>query len=127
MLAFGLLNGHPIITTFGMVGLIDGSTRLAFMFRIPKTRMEWWFSHMTVMLGTGVPLHAAFLLAVGRHLPGPYGNWRLLPSALVIIGLPTIAIWKRYYRNRFEPKRRHVKIENAREAVPVSTVTLSRG
>jgi len=122
MLAFGLLNGHALITAFGVIGLIDGSTRLAFMFRTPKTRMEWWYSHMGVMLGTGIPLHAAFLLAVGRHLPGPHGNWRLLPSALVIIGIPAIVMWKRYYRNRFEPMRRDAQTEAALHPVAASRV-----
>ena len=119
MLVFGILNSHVLVASFGAIGLLDGSTRLAYLSRTPKTRMEWWYTHMGVMLGTGVPLHIALLLAVGRHLPGPPGAWRLLPSTLVIIGIPAIAMWKRYYRNRFEP-RRHVKIETALEAVQAS-------
>jgi hypothetical protein len=107
MLVFGWLNSHSLIVSFGVFGLVSGYQRLTFMSRPPATRMEWWFQHMVAMLGTGLPLHTAFLLAVGRHLPGPPGSWRLLPAALTLLGIPAITIWTRHYRNRFQRRSVH--------------------
>jgi hypothetical protein len=49
------------------------------------------------------------LLAIGRHLPGPAGNWRLALATVTVLGFPAITMWIRSYRRRFErrPSRAH--------------------
>jgi hypothetical protein len=105
----GVREGHAFNTAFGLVGTISSGRRLAVLLRPPRSHMGWWYEHMNTLLGIGVPLHATFLLAVGRHLPESAGSWRLALPGIVVLGLPAIRIWIRYYRRRFElqPPRTH--------------------
>lgn len=100
----GLGVGHPVITMFGVMGTLGHGRRLFVLLRPSRSPMAWWYEHMGTLLGTGIPLHVTMLLAIGRHLPGPPGPWRVALSGVVILGLPAITIWKRYYRRRFEPR-----------------------
>jgi len=99
----GALVAHPLITAFGVMGALSGGRRLVVLLRPSSSPMAWWYEHMGTLLGTGVPLHVTFLLAVGRHLPGPAGPWRVALSSVVMLGLPAIVIWIRRYRKKFEP------------------------
>jgi hypothetical protein len=101
---FGGRVGHPLILTFGLMGAYAGARRLFILVRPPRSRMAWWYEHMGTLLGTGIPLHVTMLLAIGRHLPGPPGSWRVTLSGIAILGLPAITMWIRYYRKRFEPR-----------------------
>jgi hypothetical protein len=101
MIAFGVAQQFPVISFFGVVGLMNGLTWSRFLLRPPRTPMAWWFQHMNAMLGTGTSLHVAALLALGRHLPGPAGTWRLWPVLLTLAAIPAAAAWRRYYRRRF--------------------------
>jgi len=101
--AAGVLLPHPLIAGFGVMGALSGSRRLFVLVRPSSSPMAWWYEHMGTLLGTGIPLHVTFLLALGRHLPGPDGPWRVMLSGVVMLGLPGIVIWVRYYRRRFEP------------------------
>jgi uncharacterized membrane protein len=98
----GTLVAHPLITAFGVMGAFSGARRLVVLVRRDPSPMTWWYEHMLTMLGTGVPLHVTFLLALGRHLPGPSGSWRVALSGIVMFGLPAILIWIRHYRRKFE-------------------------
>jgi hypothetical protein len=100
----GVLIPHPLIAGFGVMGTLSGGRRLFVLLRPSSSPMAWWYEHMGTLLGTGIPLHVTFLLAVGRHLPGPDGPWRVALSGVVILGLPAIVIWIRYYRRKFEPR-----------------------
>ena len=99
---FGLGAGHAFNTAFGVVGTISSGRRLFVLLRPPRSPMAWWYEHMSTLLGIGIPLHATFLLAVGRHLPESVGTWRVALPAVVVLGFPATSIWIRYYRRRFE-------------------------
>jgi hypothetical protein len=106
---FGGRVGHPLITMFGVMGALSGGRRLVVLVRPPRSPMAWWYEHMGTLLGTGIPLHVTMLLAIGRYLPGPPGPWRVALSGVVVLGLPAITMWIRYYRRRFDtrPERPH--------------------
>jgi hypothetical protein len=84
--------------------------------------MAWWYKHMENMLGVGIGFHTAFLVfGMSRlfevRLPTP---WQLLPWLLpTAIGLPAIAIWKRYYQRKFGELGTLVE-DQAQRVVPVS-------
>jgi hypothetical protein len=60
--------------------------------------MHWWFQHMSGMLGGCVAAITAFLVNAGPNFGiWPLAAW-LRPSA---IAFPVIAVWTRYYRDRF--------------------------
>jgi uncharacterized membrane protein len=103
LIAFGVSVPHPLIATFGIMGALAMGRRLFVLLRPPRSHMAWWYEHMGTLLGAGIPLHVTMLLAIGRHLPGPPGSWRLALPAVVILGFPAITMWTRYYRRRFEP------------------------
>jgi hypothetical protein len=78
--------------------------------------MAWWYEHMGAMLGGGIAFHTAFLvLGLQRLLALPLmGTAMVVPWLLpTVIGLPTIAIWTRYYRRKFREDR-------ARTAAPAT-------
>lgn len=100
---------HPLITTFGVIGAVSSARRLQLLLRPLPSPMAWWYEHMGSLLGAGIPLHTTLLLAIGRHLPGPAGNWRLALAMVTVVGFPAITMWIRSYRRRFErrPSRVH--------------------
>jgi uncharacterized membrane protein len=95
---------HPLIAAFGVMGALASGRRLVVLLRPSRSPMAWWYEHMGTLLGAGIPLHVTMLLAVGRHLPGPPGSWRFALPSVVLLGLPAITMWIRYYRRRFEPR-----------------------
>jgi hypothetical protein len=103
----GLRVGHPLITMFGVMGAFSTGRRVVALVRPPRSPMAWWYEHMRTLLGIGIPLHVTFLLAIGRHLPGPPGPWRVALSGVVILGVPAITMWIHYYRKRFESRSPH--------------------
>ena len=115
----GALIPHPLIAGFGVMGTLSGGRRLAVLLRPSSSPMAWWYEHMGTLLGTGIPLHVTFLLAVGRHLPGPDGPWRVAFSGVVMLGLPAIVLWIRYYRRRFEPNGSTRATTGGRAGVPL--------
>jgi hypothetical protein len=110
LLAFGLRVGHALITAFGVMGALGSGRRVFVLLRPAQSRMAWWYEHMSALLGVGLPLHVTMLLAIGRHLPGPAGSWRLAMAGVALLGLPATTMWVGYYRRRFEsrPTRTYV-------------------
>jgi hypothetical protein len=106
---FGVRVGHPLIVAFGIIGAVSSGRRLQVLARPSPSPMAWWYEHMGSLLGVGIPLHTTLLLAIGRHLPGPAGNWRLALATVTALGFPAITMWIRSYRRRFErrPSRAH--------------------
>jgi hypothetical protein len=104
---YGLRTGHQLFTAFSFVGLFVGGGRLAYWTRPPSHPMHWWFEHMGSMLGACIAATTAFLVVNANHL-GVGTASLLVWLAPTIIGIPTIAIWTRYYRHKFTPAAQRV-------------------
>ena len=102
----GLTTGNQLFTAFAVIGLLAGGGNLAYWLTPPAHPMHWWFEHMSSMLGACIAATTAFLVVNASNLgmeTFSLAVW-LTPS---IIGVPTTAIWTRYYRRKFAPATRH--------------------
>jgi len=104
---YGLSTGHHLFTAFAVIGLFVGSGQLAYWLTPPSHPMHWWFEHMASMLGSCIAATTAFLVVNAGRLG--FETFSLLVWLTpTIIGVPTIAIWTRYYRQKFVPTARGV-------------------
>lgn len=103
---YGLTTGNTLFTAFSLVGFFSGGSRLAYWLRPPSHPMHWWFEHMAAMLASCIAATTAFLVVNTPRLG--LGTFSLIPWLVpTIIGVPTIAIWTRYYRKKFAPAARN--------------------
>jgi hypothetical protein len=98
--AYGLITGQALFTVFSLIGLVNGTTQLAYWLRAPKHAMHWWFEHMGNMLGSCIAATTAFLVVNAGRL-GLETFSLVVWVAPSILGAPAIAIWTSYYRGRF--------------------------
>jgi uncharacterized membrane protein len=97
---YGLSTGHHLFTAFSMIGLFVGGGQLAYWLTQPSHPMHWWFEHMGSMLGSCIAATTAFLVVNAGRLG--FETFSLLVWLTpTIVGVPTIAIWSRYYRQKF--------------------------
>lgn len=86
---------------FGTVGSAAAGQDLYRYVRPPKDKRAWWFRHMQGFLGAYIATVTAFSAVNFTFMP-PVLRW-LWPTVIGSIG---IAIWTRYYRQKFaKPKR----------------------
>jgi uncharacterized membrane protein len=109
---YGLTSGHHLFTGFSIIGALTGGGRLAYWSAAPTHPMHWWFEHMASMLGTCIAATTAFLVVNANNL-GLQTFSLVVWLAPTIIGVPTIAIWTRYYRRKFAPAARRVATVSA--------------
>jgi hypothetical protein len=109
---YGLNAGHQLFMAFSIVGLLAGGSQLAYWLKPPSHPMHWWFEHMGSMLGSCIAATTAFLVVNANRL-GADTFSMLVWLTPTIIGVPTIAIWTRYYRNRFVAAPRGLKSARA--------------
>lgn len=103
-LAYGLAIRDTLFTVFSGIGIVNGVSQLKYWLRPPTHHMHWWFEHMGTMFGACIAATTAFLVNNAEHLgAGTFSLavW-LSPSA---VGVPTIVLWTRYYRQKFGPAR----------------------
>ena len=101
----GIGSGYLLCLILGLLGVFDARDSLQFIAHPRPTPMAWWYKHMECMIGCGIGFHTAFFVfGFSRLVPdgileGPFQliPW-LLPSA---IGLPALAIWIKYYKQKF--------------------------
>ena len=94
---YGLVTGFSLLVVIGVLGVLFGATWTRFSLQTQMSAKAWTAQHLGVMLNVGIWLHLAMLLAVGRHLPGPAGQWRMIPAAIGLTGLPAAALHRRRY------------------------------
>jgi uncharacterized membrane protein len=109
---YGLTTGHHLFTAFSIIGLFVGGGQLAYWLTRPSHPMHWWFEHMGSMLGSCIAATTAFLVVNANRL-GMETFSILVWLAPTIIGIPTIAIWTRYYRRKFAPAERRASVLSA--------------
>ena len=102
---YGLGTGNHLFTAFSVIGLLGGGGQLAYWQTTPSHPMHWWFEHMSSMLGACIAATTAFLVVNANNL-GLQTFSLVVWLAPTIVGVPTIAIWTRYYRKKFAPAER---------------------
>jgi uncharacterized membrane protein len=105
MAAYGIAMSQPLFAAFSVIGLITGAQGLCYWLRQPN-RMDWWFRHMSAMLGACIAATTAFLVNNAQLAGLPRGSM-IVWLAPTIIGTPAIAIWTAYYKRRFATHSMH--------------------
>jgi hypothetical protein len=109
---YGLSTGNHLFTAFSIIGGLGGGGQLAYWRTAPTHPMHWWFEHMSSMLGACIAATTAFLVVNANNL-GLQTFSLVVWLAPTIVGVPTIAIWTRYYRRRFAPAAHRVATVSA--------------
>jgi hypothetical protein len=104
VLGLGVTRGSVLHSVFGAGAAILTGGHLRFALQALPSKMAWWYGHMSGMLSAVIAALTAFAVSgLPRYLTIPdrlgYLPW-IVPG--LVLG-PTLALWQRYYRNRFEP------------------------
>lgn len=118
-LSLGIYAGIPIFMAMSIVGFLVGGGNLSYLLRGPATKMDWWYQHLSSMMGTGIAGYTAFIAFGGRHVFAP-----LVPSQYAVvfwilptvIGSPAIALTTAYYKRKFHDRRPAAKIGGTQAA-----------
>jgi uncharacterized membrane protein len=111
---YGFSAGHHLFTAFSFIGIFVGGGQLAYWLAPPSHPMHWWFEHMASMLASCIAATTAFLVVNAGRL-GVETFSLFVWLAPTIIGVPTIAIWTRYYRRKFAPATISYSVERGVE------------
>lgn len=98
--------GHTVSIVsiiFGILGMRLGFMSIAHFRKPPTTKMFWWFAHMDGMIASYIAAMTAFSAVNLTRWFGPAWWVWLWPTML---GVPAIAVWKRYYESKFAPATR---------------------
>ena len=120
ILVYGAMLRVPLFVIFSAVGIANGTGQLRYWLRPPTSHMHWWYEHMSGMLGACIAATTAFLV-------NNAGNLGLSNLSLVVwltpavIGGPASAIWRAYYRRKFEFAGRNDRRRNAATAAPAAS------
>ena len=99
-LGYGLAMRQPLFAAFSFIGIANGISQLSYWLRPPTHRMHWWFEHMGAMLGSCIAATTAFLVVNAGRL-GLETFSLAVWLAPTVVGVPTIVLWTRYYRQKF--------------------------
>jgi hypothetical protein len=104
ILVLGIRRGSTPLVGLSPIGPFIALGNLRYIQSGPRSRMGWWYEHLSSMLGTGIAAYTAFLVFGGSRLfptisGSPYYPvfW-VLPS---ILGVPAIFLTVAYYRRKF--------------------------
>ena len=86
-----------LFSVFGLIGSLMVFTNLQRFYKRKHDKREWFFGHISGMLGGYVATVSAFS-AVNLSMIRPVWLQWLWPT---LVGVPLIALWKFYYRRRF--------------------------
>ena len=115
-LTLGILEHGPVFIGMSSVGFLVGGGNLAYLLREPKSKMHWWYEHLSSMIATAIAGYTAFIVFGGSHLlPGLartqfYIVFWLLPT---VIGAPAISFTIAHYRKKFHDDGRTRGISSA--------------
>src|SRR5271154_3690258 len=70
-LALGIFERSAIFAAMSSVGFIVSGGNLSYLLRGPVAKMDWWYQHLSSMIGTGIAGYTAFIVFGGRHLLAP--------------------------------------------------------
>ncbi len=98
--------GHAVSivsVVFGFIGMRLGYRSIQRFRHTPQNKMFWWFDHMQGMIVSYIAAMTAFSAVNLSHWFGAAWWVWLWPT---IVGVPSIALWTRYYEKKFSPKPR---------------------
>jgi hypothetical protein len=101
----GAVQRSVLFIAFAVLGAVLSISQLRFWLRPPVTKMDWWYEHMTNMLTACIGTATAFLVVNVPRL-GLRDYALLFWLAPGVLGGVGIAVWRRYYRRRFEAHSR---------------------
>ena len=116
MAGYGIVMRMPLFMAFSLLGILNGTGQLRYWLRSQTSPMHWWYEHMSSMLGSCIAAVTAFLVNNAGNLGLPSTSlivW-LTPT---VIGVPTIVIWTRSYRRKFEKVVSQNRIQKTRSHV----------
>lgn len=102
VVALGIARASVLFCAFGLGSIALTSGHLRFAWRPLPSKMAWWYGHMNGMLGAVIVTITAFAIAGMRRfvtVPESLG-WMPWIVPGVVLG-PALAMWQRYYRERF--------------------------
>jgi uncharacterized membrane protein len=108
MLVLSILQFSKADTTLGVLYLVFGAgclllgipDYLASRRSTPPARMQWFFNHLTRMVGAYIATFTAFCVVNNRYFPALVA-W-LLPG---VLGSMAIVYWRRHYRLKFRTEK----------------------
>jgi len=116
VLVVGWRLGSVIMMGLSLIGLLGIPGDIRFMLSKPASPREWKVRHLSSMLGAGIAAHTAFLVfGAGRFVDASLSNAPLVWLAPTLVGLPAIALWKRYTRRQDRALRERVREERVLE------------
>ena len=104
MLGYGLATAQPLFAAFSIIGVATGGSQLNYWLRPPTHHMHWWFEHMGAMLGSCIAATTAFLVVNAGRLGADTFSLAMW-LAPTVVGVPTIVLLTRFYRQKFGPAR----------------------
>jgi hypothetical protein len=116
MIVLGGWFHQAVFLAMSPIGFLIGLGDLGFARKPYASPMAWWYEHMGSMLGGGIAFHTAFLVIGAGRLLGLQlqGTWAVLPWITpTLIGVPASALWRNYYRRRFEGRRDGLSVTTA--------------
>lgn len=107
VILYALLLSPPnkiLLFALSPIGIANGIGQLRYTSKPVRSRRQWFYEHMSAMLGAGIAFHTAFAV---------FGSTRIFDIALTgwvaiipwiaptVIGIPAITIWTRHYQRKF--------------------------
>src|SRR5712692_4947638 len=113
---YGLWIRTPLLIVFGFVGMAGGGGQLYYWLRAPRSRMHWWFEHMTGMGASSIATLTAFVVVNAPRLGLP--TFSIIPwVAPGVVGTIGLVIWTRYYRRKFAPVESRIRPAHSDDAI----------
>lgn len=105
VILYGLILNPPnqiLLFALSPIGIISGIDILRYIRGKKTSKREWMYEHLGAMLGAGIAFHTAFFVFGASQLFNISGPLSVIPwIAPTLIGIPTITIWTRHYRQKF--------------------------
>ncbi len=107
LLTVGINSGTILFMIFGTLQIATGINQLRYIFRTELRPKEWWFQHLSGLIGSGIGAYTAFTVFGGRRLfeeifSSNFENMAIFlwigPS---VIGATAITLLSRHYKQRF--------------------------
>lgn len=99
--AYGFYLDFPLLAYFPIVGIFLGTTQLAYWLRRPKQRMQWWFEHISNMMGCCIATITAFTVFGAPKLLNLSSVSPIVWFMPTLVLVPVIISMNNHYRKKF--------------------------
>ncbi|MFY0543982.1 DUF2306 domain-containing protein [Brevibacillus sp. H7] len=101
MSLYGYTRHFPLLIWFPLIGIFTGFTQLRYWIRPPKTRMHWWFEHLTSMMACCIATITAFTVFGAPRLLNLSSVNPILWFLPTIVIVPVMIAMRRSYTKKF--------------------------